>query len=93
MNMASVRFEINMTGLHEVKEQFRRVAECSTLTLHRIALAKAVRRERRAHLNVLRATRRKRPENVREWKLAKARVKNQHDLVDCVVRCLTNKSW
>lgn len=74
--MANAIVRIDVSGLYDIRKTFHELA----LQFTRM---KAVLRERRAYLNTLRSTRRKRKEAVRRWQLAKLRVKVCEIRIEC----------
>lgn len=74
--MANVSIQFHVEGIDDIRRGFRELAV-------RFARVKAIGRERRAFLNMLRSTRRTRKAMVRKWQLAKLHAKAAEIRVQC----------
>lgn len=74
--MANATIQFHVEGIDDIRQTFRELSA-------QFARMKAIRRERRAYLNMLRSTRRTRKAMVRKWQLAKLHVKAAEIRVQC----------
>lgn len=74
--MANATIQFHVEGIDDIRRGFRELAA-------QFARMKAIRRERRAFLNMLRSTRRTRKVMVRKWQLAKLHAKAAEIRVQC----------